>query len=320
MKIPEELFQIQRENVVAEMLPADNNHDPSNILFHNGRYYLWYTQHDPDRPYDHFADCRIRCCTSEDGYHWDRHFDALLPAENGWDSAGVLTANVIQDGNRFFMFYTGVGADYAAKETTRRCCGLAVSDNPDGIFNRISDAPVLMWGEEGSWNDESVDDVSAVYFRGKWMIYFKGTRFSEPAADKTRLGVAFADHIGGPYQFYENNPIILGHAFSIWPYKDGLCLLTGLKHKEGEGTIYGDDWNNKKGVQYLYYSDDGLNFVPCSKFDNRATGMFVPDGDLKADIQNYWGVSVSTRDTHKKRYIERFNIVCRSDVPSVNPE
>ena len=173
MKLPKELLEVERKTVETVNLPSDNNHDPSNILYDQGTYYLWYTQHDNERPYDHFADCKIMCCTSKDGFHWESGKDALLPAESGWDCAGVLTANVFHDKGRFYMFYTGVGTDFAEGKTTRRCCGLAAADTPEGPFERLGDGPVLQWEEEGKWDDEAVDDVSAVFFQNRWLVYFK---------------------------------------------------------------------------------------------------------------------------------------------------
>lgn len=307
MNIPQELFRVKRKAVETVNLPSDNNHDPSNILLYGGRYYLWYTQHVHDKPYDHFANCKIMCCISEDGYRWEDGRDALLPSEAGWDCSGVLTANVIHHENRFYMFYTGVGTEFTEGKTTQRCCGLAVAEQPDGLFRRLSQEPVLRWEEPGSWADEAVDDIGAVRINGKWMIYFKGSRLDEPEADKTMLGVAYADNIMGPYRRYEGNPVIRGHASSIWPYKDGLCLLSGLKHKEGEGKIYGGDWNDPLGVQYLYYSDDGIHFTPCAEFPNRASGICIPQEIERDDITKYWGVSVATKDTFKRRFIERFD-------------
>ena len=53
IKIPEELKRVKQILQETEGLPSDNNHDPSNVIFYNGCYYLWYTQHRNDRPYDH---------------------------------------------------------------------------------------------------------------------------------------------------------------------------------------------------------------------------------------------------------------------------
>lgn len=295
IKIPEELKRVKQILQETEGLPSDNNHDPSNVIFYNGCYYLWYTQHRNDRPYDHFADCKICCAVSEDGEHW----------RNVWDCAGVLTANVIAYNGKFYLFYTGVGEAFANGETEKRCCGLAVADRPEDTFVRVSETPVFQWDMLGKWDDQAVDDISILFWKGKWRIYYKGCNERETDPDKTMLGMAVADKLEGPYERYEGNPLIRGHAFAIWPYQSGLCLLSGLKHDIGK--IYGEDWNDPTGVQYLYYSEDGVHFEPCCEFPNRAAGIYVPaDIEGQKEISNYWGIGVKTHDTHKKRYLYRF--------------
>ena len=67
--IPDELYLIEKAEVETTGLPSDNNHDPSNVIYYEGRYYVWYTQHmvTPGQPYDHFAHNRIDYITSPDG-------------------------------------------------------------------------------------------------------------------------------------------------------------------------------------------------------------------------------------------------------------
>lgn len=305
--IPEELKDVVRVSHTAEGLPADNNHDPSDILYYNGKYYMWYTQHMKGYPYGHFAFCKIMRVTSGDGVHWGDAADALLPSERGWDDGGVLTANVTEADGRYYMWYTGVGKGYSDAAPGTRSCGLAVADTPDGPFRRLGQEPVLTPGRPGSWNDEAVDDVSSVYFRGKWRAYFKGCCAAVQDADRTMLGYAEAEHIEGPYGEEHRGPLIRGHAFSIWPYKNGLLLLSGLKDRQDEGYIYRGDWNDSRGHQYLYYSEDGEHFAPCAEFPNRASGIFIPEKAAANRIENYWGVSVNTKNGHWERYIERFD-------------
>lgn len=306
--IPTELTKIKRAVVPTTGLPSDNNHDPSNIIFFEGKYYLWFTQHMNDRPYDHFADTKIMCCTSSDGYAWSQPFDALLPSESeAWDDSGVLTAYVIRHNGKFYLFYTGVDKRFASGETSYRTCGVAVADSPDGMFKRFRSKPILLPGAAGSWEDEANDDITILYWKEKWHAFFKGTTYACTNPDMTQLGVATSNNFEGPYEKYQGNPIIKGHAFAVWPYGDGLLMLTGLKHTEG--TIYGGDWHDKIGIQYLYYSSDGINFEPCCEFPNRAAGIYYPDNDgtHRYDICDCWGVSVNTTDTDKKRFIERFD-------------
>ncbi len=303
MGIPKELFGVKRIPLEAHGLPDRNNHDPSNIVKHGNRYYLWYTEHVAEYPYDGFNHCRIMLSTSDDGINWTEGRVALEPSADGWDNGGVLTANVFRCDGKYFMWYIGVCRDYA---NSPRDCNLAFADTPDGPFERYSDKPLLLHGNPGTWNDSSVDDVTSVFFKGRWLTYFKGMNYAHDDGDFSMLGVAFSDKPYGPYKYYEGNPIIRGHAFSVWPYKEGLLLLSGLKDKENEGYIYRGDWNDPNGHQYLYYSDDGLHFEPVSEFENRASGIFIPCGNEADWIGNYWGVSVKSHDGHLGRYIEKF--------------
>ena len=306
--VPEELLRIRRVDVPSVGLPEDNNHDPSNILYKDGLYYLWYTQHRNDRPYDHYADCKIMCATSPDGENWAPGFDALVPGPEGaWVDAGVLTANVTCYDDRYYLFYTGVHKGYDQRVRGEGWhCGLAVADHPKGPFHRMHNVPVLTSGPEGAWDDRDTDDVTAIHRDGKWWIYYKGNCARTASSDDTRIGVAFGERVDGPFtDRYEGGALIRGHAFAIWPYKDGYLLLSGLKHDVGR--VYGNDWNDPTGVQYLYYSKDGLHFEPACEFPNRACGIYWPDDpEQRNDLRNCWGVSVSTKDRHWKRYLQRF--------------
>lgn len=304
--IPEELKKVRKAAVKTNGLPSSNNHDPSNIIRYNGLYYLWYTEHWAGYPYDHFDYCSIYCSTSADGINWSEGRSALEPSADGWDNGGVLTANVFYWQGMYYMWYIGVRRGYKGEP---RDCSLARAKTLDGPFERFSDSPFLLHGPEGSWYDNSLDDVSSVFFKGKWLTYFKGVSYAKDDGDLSMLGLAFSDSPLGPYEFYDGNPIVRGHAFSIWPYKNGLLLLSGLKDKEGEGYIYRGDWNDSRGHQYLYYSEDGISFTPCAEFENRASGIYIPEDSRKEWIGNYWGVSVKSTNAHLGRYIERFDFV-----------
>ena len=308
MSVPQELKHVCRVIHPTQGLPADNNHDPSNIVFYKGRYYLWYTQHMRQEPYGHFAGCKIMCVTSPDGEHWGEPADALLPGAAGsWDEGGVLTANVVYTEGRYYMWYIGVPKGYSDENELPRSCGWAAAATPDGPFVRGTRMPAIGPGAPGEWDDFAVDDITALYWKGEWRIYYKGTSRAQRDPDLTQVGFAQAPSITGPYRRNEHNPVIRGHAFSVWPYQNGLLLLTGLKDRAHEGYIYRGDWNDPRGKQYLYYSEDGIAFEPCCEFENRASGIFVPPGEAAEDIRNYWGVTVNTRDAHLGRYIERFD-------------
>ena len=308
MNIPQELTRVRRAPHPAQGLPADNNHDPSNILYYGGRYYLWYTQHIHGLPYGHYTGCKIMRVSSVDGEHWADPTDALLPGPAGsWDAGGVLTANVVCAGGKYYLWYCGVSEAYSDEAPSPRSCSWAVADTPEGPFLRKPAGPAFGPGSPGQWDDLAVDDVTALYWDGEWRIYYKGTSRCEQDPDMTQLGFARARDIGGPYHRDALCPLIRGHAFSIWPYKNGLLLLSGLKHTAHEGYVYRGDWRDPAGHQYLYYSVDGVHFAPCCEFENRASGIYAPKGAHADDITKMWGVAVNTRDGHLGRYIERFD-------------
>ena len=64
--IPPELTTPNKQKIKTHGMPADDNHDPSNIIRHDGEYYCWYTEHYTDT-YDAFVDTRLRLMTSPDG-------------------------------------------------------------------------------------------------------------------------------------------------------------------------------------------------------------------------------------------------------------
>lgn len=300
----EELMRIKQVWTKTEGLPDDNNHDPSNILFADGTYYLWITQHDNGRPFCGFKYCRIMYTTSKDGYSWEPLKDALLPSEKDWDSCGVLTANVLLYNRKYYMFYTGVDEGYDVTHEDRYV-GIAVSDSPVGPWKRIPPEPVIGPSREG-FDSNSADDVTVIPRDGKFWMYYKGM-YPGQDGNFTEVGVAFADNIEGPYVRYGNNPLIVGHAFAIWPYKDGYLYLSGRKDTD-EGRAYNDhpNWIDPVGTQSLFWTEDGIHFEACCPFENRAPGIFAGS---ETDITKCWGVSVKTRNKGMGRYVERFDFV-----------
>jgi hypothetical protein len=76
------------------------------VLRLNGKYHMWLSVFCmEDRGY------RIEYAQSEDGVRWRRSFDeeVLPPTPGGFDSANQSYANVIEQGEELWMFYTGNG-------------------------------------------------------------------------------------------------------------------------------------------------------------------------------------------------------------------
>ena len=91
-----------------------DNHDPSNIILHKGKYYLRRTEH-YGKTYNGFLHTRIEVSTSKDGINWTPRKVVLEPdPKRKWESGGVLTPYAVpnpQDG-KFYLFYTAVGHDW----------------------------------------------------------------------------------------------------------------------------------------------------------------------------------------------------------------
>lgn len=296
MAIPQELLHPNTRIVETRGLPANDNHDPSNVINHGGKYYFWYTEHyyhnRPGGPQlAAFKGTKVHYAVSTDGHEWETRGVALdVNAPGHWDSDGVLTAYVVPTGGRFYMFYTGVGPVYRDLNVDPRRIGVAVADNPDGPWVRYDGNPVLE-PEAGAWDEIACDDANVIYRDGRWWLYYKGRRLNVES-NETEVGVAFAKRITGPYTKYESNPIMPGHALTAWVHRYGVAYLGGLK----------DDAR-------VYWSEDGLHFTPAGPFEHiRSTGVYCPanfGNGINPDGVT-WGVFVEHRPGSKRR-ISRFD-------------
>lgn len=313
MSIPKELLTIKKVITKTTGLPTDNNHDPSNVIFYNGLYYFWYTHHIDGKPFNGFRHSKLMCKTSPDGINWSEGKDALLPSKDGWDSCGVLTAFVVTHEDKFYLFYIGIDETYDDITNGKKGCGVAIADSPDGPWERFVDKQIIYPSEKG-WDSDGCDDLTVLYKDGKWLMYYKGSRPGRRGVE-TNVGLATSDCITGPYTKYEGNPLIKGHAFSIWPYKYGFLYLGGIddgKVNTGRFARHGKYWQS--GKRSLFWSEDGINFKECCQFPNVSSGIFtstIHDG-RQTDATKFWGLMVQTRDKAKPwlhRYIYRFDMV-----------
>lgn len=276
--IPEDLYLIKKTVRETTGMPMDNNHDPSNVIHHEGRYYVWYTQHmvTPDQPYDHFAHTRIDYITSTDGIHWEFGGTAISHGEEGdLDKTGALTAYVVPWEGKYYMFYSAIPGYFRKDTVSKRGITVAVADTPDGPW--IKTNRKIVWGsEDGNWDDHFNGDAHVIRYNGKWWIYFKGVGIGVKPWE-TRLGVALSDSLLGPYVKHEANPLASAHAFSTWKHGKGVAMVAG-----------------RHATPVVYYAEDGLHFKPAGPFPNKSTGFFYPDNfsDKGTNKGPEWGVDV----------------------------
>ena len=274
---PKELMTPNKRLAKATGLPDQGNHDPSNIIRHDGLYYCWYTDHIP--PISANANTRIRLITSPDGVAWTERGVAMAPdKQNDWEAMGTLTSYIVEHEGRFYMFYTAVPKGYKGRRAdgNKAQIALAVADDPMGPWEKKG---LVFKVSKNGWDRHKVDDVNVVRHKGRWLLYYKGFTEKLKRAEDTKIGLATATELTGPYKRHDGNPIMQGHAFSAWKHRDGIALVGGGGSK-----------------QVVFWSTDGVNFVPAGPFKNRCTGFYVPEGNFTDKPNNRgvtWGVDVT---------------------------
>ena len=293
--IPSELTTPRKRTVDTRGMPAGDNHDPSNIIRHNGEFHCWYTEHYTDT-YDAFVDTRLRLMTSADGVAWRDRGVALAPGnevESPWDAQGVLTAYAVPHDGRFHLFYSAVPAGFESARGGERpvSIALAVADDPMGPWQRRG--PVFEASEDG-WDRVHVDDANLIFFEGLWWLYYKGAAPGDSPKD-TRIGVATSENLAGPYERHSANPLCPGHALSAWKHRDGVAMVGGASAEP-----------------VVFWSEDGVQFVPTGgAFPNQSTGFYCPanfePGPNMAGVD--WGVDTTPS---RPRALFRFDCDLRS--------
>ena len=290
--IPPELLDPEKKRVEITGIGQDRvleRHDPSNVIRHDGKYYVWYTEH---RPGVGFIDTYVQRATSQDGYHWEVQGKALGKGKPGdWDEKGALTCYVVSWQGRFYMFYTGVGANFVDAHHSKRGIGYAVAESPDGPWAKQEDQPIL-WPGDNTWDDLCCDDANLIYRERKWWLYYKGRTLGDQPG-QSQVGVAVSDKITGPYRKHPQNPLFPGHAFSTWVHRDGVAAIGG-----------------EAGGHFVRWSRDGVHFVKAGAFDNKSTGFHCPEnfGNGTNSRGVSWGFDVART---KPRYVYRFDCTMR---------
>lgn len=279
MEVPPELQRPNKRIVETEGLPANDRHDPSNIIFYQGRYYMWCTHHvvTEDQPYDPFMFTRLHLYVSRDGLHWEDMGIALDRGGKGdLDEKGALTAYVVPYENKYYMFYSAIPGTFTDHLKSKRGISAAIAESPDGPW--VKTGKKIIWsGADGCWDELMAGDANILRKDGKWWFYYKGKKFGASALE-TRLGLATADSLLGPYTKHGANPLIPAHAFSAWKHRDGIALVGG-----------------RNAEQHVFWSTDGIHFSKAGPFPNKSTGFYCPANftDQDNEIGVAWGLDVT---------------------------
>lgn len=271
--------------------------DPSDIIRVGDLYYVWYSKGSIAPGYD----ATVWYATSPDGHTWTEHGMALAKGEPGsWEGASVFTPNILVAEGRYWLFYTGTSRKFGKPFNPDSKIGIAVSDSPDGPWQRLATNPALKNSDNPKeFDSHLVDDACLIVRGGKYWLYYKGRQLGKgPRA--TQLGLAIADKPQGPYVKVEGNPVIPGnHEVLVWPQGTGVAAMIGTT-------------GPKAIVRSIMYAEDGLHF---SKTHNvidvpHAAGAYRPEAFTDSGIGKriQWGVHIG-KQGGSLPFIQRFDLV-----------
>lgn len=284
----------------AEGIGADEGvmrRDPSDIIKVDNLYYVWYSKGTIAPGYD----ATIWYATSSDGHNWTEKGMTLAKGEAGtWEGASVFTPNILVAESRYWLFYTGTSKEYSKGFNPDSKIGIAVSDSPDGPWERLASNPALINSDNPEdFDSHLVDDACLIVRNGKYWCYYKGRQLGRSPA-QTQMGVAIADKPEGPYVKYEHNPVIPGnHEVLVWPQGTGVAAMIGTTGPEDI-------------TRSILYAEDGLQFSKTHDVIEvpHAAGAYrseaYTDSGLGKQIQ--WGVHIGKRQGFLP-FIERFDLV-----------
>lgn len=284
--------------------------DPSKIIKHDGRYYVWYTRREspvPPRGAELCTDlipsfdwdlAEIWYATSRDGLRWEEQGVAIPRPEKptiGWRS--VCTPDVLIWKNKYYLYYQ---AYEEASGTKGDHCPvtMSVADSPDGPWKPCNKI-IVENGASGEWDQFSIHGPSPIVYRGKIYLYYKAA-FGDRPEYLCVNGLAIADDPFGPFEKHPLNPVLnSGHETTYFPFKSGVAALV-IRNGNEHNTIQ--------------YSADGVNFRIASVTALMPVGAKAYDPAAFADTTDgpgiTWGIShfADKKDpTTKHSFLGRFD-------------
>ena len=292
-----EFGTVEFSRVALEGIGPDkkvSRRDPSDIIKVDDLYYVWYSRGPVKTGYN----ATVWYATSEDGVRWTEKGQAVgKSTEAGaWDEASVFTPNILVAEDKYWLFYTGISKNMKVRPDSK--IGIAVSDSPDGPWERLPSNPVLANSpDKEDFDSHLVDDSCLIVRDGKYWFYYKGRQLGKTAA-QTQMGLAIADKPGGPYVRHESSPVIPGnHEVVVWPQGSGVGAMIG---KVGPADL----------VRTLQYSEDGINFKTTHSLSEEAfaAGTYRPEAFTDSETGEIptWGVEIGKGK--KLLHIQRFDI------------
>lgn len=273
--------------------------DPSDIIKVGGLYYVWYSKGKISPGYD----ATVWYATSKDGRAWNEQGMALGKGKPGsWEGASIFTPNILVAEDRYWLFYTGTSRTYQKGFNPDSKIGIAVSDSPDGPWERLATNPALSNSDNADkFDSHLVDDACLITRDGKYWFYYKGRQLGK-GPGQTQMGLAIADHPQGPYVRHGANPVIPGnHEVLVWPQGSGVAAMIGTT-------------GPKAITNSILYAEDGVHFSKTHKVVTGpwAGGAYRPEAFTQSGKGTIpeWGVEIGRAKGKRGTlpFIHRFDI------------
>ena len=271
--------------------------DPSDVIKVGDLYYVWYSKGKISPGYD----ATVWYATSTDGHNWNEKGESLAKGSEGsWDAGSVFTPNILVAEGRYWLFFTGTSKPYQKKKYNPDSkIGIAVSDSPDGPWQRLDTNPVLKNSDDPKeFDSHLVDDACLLVRDGKYWFYYEGRQLGK-SPGQTQMGLAIAEQPQGPYVRHESNPVIPGnHEVLVWPHGSGVAAMIGTT-------------GPKAITNTIQYAENGVDFSKTHdvKKGPWAGGAYRPEAFTqsgKGDTPK-WGVEIG-RAKGALPFIHRFDV------------
>ncbi|MEX0321552.1 MAG: glycoside hydrolase family 117 protein [Puniceicoccaceae bacterium] len=241
-----------------------NRRDPSKVIKVNGKYYVWYTHTNSDRPNNGVPNADVWYATSTDGFTWEEQGPAVSrpkKPEIGWSS--VLTPDILVWKGKYYLYYQAFGNE--SGNTKSNPVLVSYADSPDGPW-KAHKGIVIPKGKEGEWDQHCIHDPYPLVHKGKIYLYYKSDFAGSSHHDFIRMqGLAIAEDPLGPFKKHPKNPVInSGHETTLFPFREGLAALLVKDGNERFTIQYAEDWVN-------------FGIASTSYFLPQAGGPYVPD-------------------------------------------
>ncbi len=249
--------------------------DPSRIILHNNKYYMWYTYRNTATPPQKAANAtetipsadwdlsEIWYATSKDGFKWEEQGVAVpRPPKPQLGHRSVTTTEVLEWKGKFYLYFQAFNEPSGTRGDD--CpVSVAYADSPDGPWTH-SGKVVIPNGAEGEWDQFSIHDPHPLVKDDKIYLYYKSDFGVAPELMRMQ-GLAIGDDPLGPFVKHPLNPVInSGHETGIFPYKGGVVALVYKDGPEHNTIQYAEDWVN-------------FEIVAISELFPYAASFFMPD-------------------------------------------